>query len=90
MLPSGRKRLRQLEEENAKLKKDVLIKNLKPAEKRDTVCYLPERFQASDRKSSTVLRINRGWHRRRPAGCLSESRSMHCSWTINRGQINTS
>ena len=28
--------------------------------------YLQERFQASERKSCTVLRINRGWHRRQP------------------------
>jgi len=30
------------------------------------VRYLQERFQASERKSCTVLRINRGWHRRQP------------------------
>ena len=41
-------------------------KILRPAEKRDAVRYLQERFQASERKSCTVLRINRGWHRRQP------------------------
>ena len=41
-------------------------KILRPAEKRDAVRYLQERFQASEGKGCTVLRINRGWHRRQP------------------------
>ena len=59
------KRLRQLEEENAKLKKLVAdlsldklmlqdvrtVKILRPAEKRQAVRYLQERFQASERRN---------------------------------------
>lgn len=74
MLPSDMKRLKQLEEENAKLKKlvadlsldkvmlqDVLSKKMVgPAEQREAVMYLQAVYDASERRSCRVLRLHRG------------------------------
>ncbi|NLI14368.1 MAG: IS3 family transposase [Peptococcaceae bacterium] len=80
MLPSDIKRLKQLEEENRKLKQlvadlsldkimlqDVLSKKfLKPAIKKDMVKYLGQTYAVSERRSCRVLKLNRSLYRRRP------------------------
>ena len=71
--PSELRRLRQLEEENHRLKRlvadlsldksmlqDVLSKKaLKPSRKRELADYLQQRFGASQRQTSTVLKLSR-------------------------------
>jgi len=40
---------------------------VRPAEKRDAVKYLQERYEVSERQSCLVMRVNRGAYRRQPA-----------------------
>lgn len=39
---------------------------VRPAEKRDAVKYLQERYEVSERQSCLVMRVNRGAYRRQP------------------------
>ena len=79
MLPSDLKRLKQLEEENSKLKKlvadlsldkimlqDVLSKMVRPADRKEAVVYLEKAYAQSERRCCRVLRLNRSLYRRQP------------------------
>ncbi|MEI6100425.1 MAG: IS3 family transposase [Eubacteriales bacterium] len=79
MMPSDMKRLKQLEEENAKLKKlvaelsldklmlqDVLNKKvLRPVHRKEMATYLQQGYQISERRSCKVLKIHRAIYRRK-------------------------
>lgn len=80
LMPSGMRRLRQLEEENAKLRRmvadlslnkamqqDVPSKALKPAAPRDLVEKLIRVWEVSVRRASSVLRVDRPLIQYKPA-----------------------
>jgi putative transposase len=78
--PSELRRLRQLEEENLKLKRlvadlsleksmlqDMLAKkSLRPARRRDVIQWLKDRYRVSERRGCQAMRFDRSTHRHQP------------------------